>query len=86
MKIHVSSMLAIDGEMINKQPATMAYKIHKTQPLWLRKIAIAISHNGLENVHASCSTALVMYMYIPTYIQTHTYINGAYMHTHVHIT
>ena len=35
MKIHVPSMLAIGVEMINKQTqqtATMAYKIHKTQP------------------------------------------------------
>ena len=63
MKIHVPSMLAIGVETINKQTtnkqaATMAYKIHKTQPqraykilkqpLWLRKITITISHNGLE--------------------------------------
>ena len=34
MKIHV---LAIGVEMINKQAATMAYKIHKTQPQRLRK-------------------------------------------------
>ena len=38
MKIHVPSMLAIGVETINKQTqqkkqaATMAYKIHKTQP------------------------------------------------------
>ena len=47
MKIHVPSMLAKGKEMINKQAPTMAYKIHKTQPQWLRKIAI--SHHGLEN-------------------------------------
>ena len=32
MKNHVPSMLAKGVETINKQAATMAYKIHKTQP------------------------------------------------------
>ena len=56
IKIHVPSMLAKGIETINKQSATMAQKIHKSQPQraqkilkqppWLRKITIS-SHNGL---------------------------------------
>ena len=42
MKIQVPSMLAKGVEMINKQAATMAYKIHKTLKQ-LRKITITIS-------------------------------------------
>ena len=41
MNIHVPSMLALGVETINKQTqqaATMAYKIHKTQPQRVWKI------------------------------------------------
>ena len=62
MKIHVPTVLTKDVETINKQTATMAYKIHITQlqrawkilkqPSWLRKITT--SHNGLEKRFVSC--------------------------------
>ena len=54
MKIHVPSMLAIGVDkhtQQTKQAATMASLSTAIleQPLWLRKITITISHNGLEN-------------------------------------
>ena len=74
MKIHVSSMLAIGGEMINKQPATMAYKIHKTQPQWLRKCTCLL-FNCVSHVH------------VHTYVHTNTHIYKwcIYAHTCTHI-
>ena len=59
MKIHVPSMLAIGVETIkqtnttNKEAATVAYKIHNTQPQWLNNQPPWLEVGVLLGAHAS---------------------------------